>query len=33
MGVCAVLADEREDSGQVGRTRRARDHAGPRTGS
>ena len=24
-----VLADEREDGGQVGGTRRARDHAGP----
>jgi hypothetical protein len=33
VGVGAVLADERENSGQVGGTRCARDDAGPRTGS
>ena len=31
--VGAVLTDEREHGGQVGGTRGARDHAGPRTGS
>ena len=33
VGVRAVLAHQREDGGQIGDPRRARNHARPRTGS